>query len=122
MKKNNVLYLWTVFVVASLVLVSSCIPVRLTNRNLDSTYVYLKFFPEEARSGIKEGTIKGTIYVDDALLPPHHSKREGKISRFIIIPHGKHKLTVNVDGYRSWEKEVFFSGNHVTLKIELEKP
>jgi len=111
----------TALVIINWMFISSCIPVRLINRNLDSTYVYLKFFPEEVHDGIKEGTIKGTIYVDDAFLPQHHLKKEGKISRFIIIPHGKHKLTINADGYKLWEREFFFSGSHLPLKVELEK-
>jgi hypothetical protein len=120
MKKSFLSPLIVLILFCSLLL-GSCIPVAIVNRNFDSTYVYLKFSPDEARDGIKEGTIKGTIYVDDALLPPRHSRNEGRISRCIIIPHGKHKLTISADGYRTWEKEIFFSGRHLALKVELIK-
>jgi hypothetical protein len=100
---------------------SSCIPVRIVNRNLDSTYVYLKFSPEETHDAIKKGSIKGAIYIDDALLPPRYTKMEGKISRCIIIPHGKHKLMIDAEGYKTWQKELFFSGSWLKLKIELEQ-
>jgi len=119
--EKRVIFLWTALIIVSGILTSSCIPVRIVNRNLDSTYVYLKFLPQDVHDGIKQGSIKGTIYVDNAFLPPHHAKKEGKISQFIIIPHGKHKLTINADGFRPWEKELFFSGSYLTLKIELEK-
>jgi len=119
--KRNILFTSFLFISFAFFLISACVPVAIMNRNLDSTYVYLKFSPDETCSAIKNGTTKGTILIDDAYLPPRYSKHEGQISHFLIIPHGKHKLTINAGGYRTWEKDIFFSGRHVTLNVQLEK-
>ncbi|RMF95232.1 MAG: hypothetical protein D6734_05945 [Candidatus Schekmanbacteria bacterium] len=108
--------------VVAVFIITACVPVRVLNRNFDSTYVFLKFSPEDAYKGIKKGDIKGKIFVDDAYLPPRYCYRdEGRVSRFIIVTHGKHKLTIDVDGYKRWEKEIFFSGRYLKLNVELEK-
>ena len=120
MKKS--VFLLVLVALISVSVIIACVPVRVLNRNFDSTYVYLNFSPEDASKGIKKCDIKGETFVDDAYLPPrsYHSD-EGDISRFLIITHGKHKLTINVDGYKKWEKEIFFSGRYIKLNVELEK-
>lgn len=121
MKQKPLLLLVLVSIIA-VSIISACVPVRVLNRNFDSTYVYLKFSPEDAYKGIKKCDIKGEIFVDDAFLPSssHHGD-DGRLPRFLIITHGKHKLTINVDGYKKWEKEIFFSGRYIMLNVELEK-
>ena len=120
--KRKSAFLLVVFSVIVSLLIVSCVPVRVLNRNFDSTYVYLKYSPEDAYKGIKKGEIKGTIMVDGAYLPPRYSHSDdGKLSRFAIITHGKHKLTIHADGYKTWKKVIFFSGRYLRLNVELEK-
>ena len=106
--------LFTVFII-------SCVPVKLINPNFNNTYVRIKVMPDEAKKEILKGKVKSEVYIDDAYLPPRFSDKNSILCSYLKIPQGKHKVTIKAEGYRTWEKEIFFTGRYIVLSIDMEK-
>ncbi|HIJ14229.1 TPA: PEGA domain-containing protein [Candidatus Woesearchaeota archaeon] len=103
------------------IFILSCVPVRLINPNFNTTYVKVKINPEETEKDILKGKVKSEVYIDDGYLPPRYSWKKSTFSSYLRIPQGKHKVTIKAEGYKTWEKAIFFAGRFTVLNIEMEK-
>ena len=103
------------------IFILSCVPVKLINPNFNTTYVKVKITPEEAKTDILKGKVKSEVYIDDGYLLPKFSWKKSALSSYLKIPQGKHKITIKAEGYKTWEKEIFFTGRFTVLNINMEK-
>jgi len=103
------------------IFILSCVPVKLINPNFNTTYVKVKITPDEAKRDILKGKVKSEVYIDDAFLPPRFSWKKSALSSYLRIPQGKHKVTIKAEGYKTWGKEIFFTGRFIVLNIDMEK-
>ncbi|OGL47275.1 MAG: hypothetical protein A2W05_11295 [Candidatus Schekmanbacteria bacterium RBG_16_38_10] len=103
------------------VLIVACVPVKIINPYFNTTYVKIKVMPDEAKKEILKGKVKSEVYIDDAYLPPRFSDKNSALCSYLKIPQGKHKVTIKAEGYRTWEKEIFFTGRYIVLRIDMEK-
>ena len=103
------------------IFILSCVPVKLINPSFNTTYVKVKITPKEAEMDILKGSIKSETYIDDGYLLPRFSSRKSALSSYLKIPQGKHKVTIKAEGYKTWEKAIFFAGRFTVLNIEMEK-
>ena len=119
MESRNYLKFTCFFFLAIFIL--SCVPVKLINPNFNTTFVKVKIIPEEAAKDILKGRVKSEVYIDDGYLPPRFSWKRSALSSYLRIPQGKHKMTIKAEGYKIWEKTIFFTGRYLVLNIDMEK-